>query len=151
MAVVSYGFWQDHYGGANSAIGSTLSLNDHPFQVIGVAPSGFLGMDVGEKFDVAVPICASVVFDGKESRLDHRSWWWLSVAARVKPGIKQPQVTARLKTLSPGIFAASVPQIGGLTNQIMITSAEVAARTKWNPIKITGGVFADEAIKLLRK
>ncbi len=49
------------------------------------------------------------------------------------------------------VFAASVPQIGGLTNQIMITSAEVAARSKWDQIKITGGVFADEAMKLLRK
>jgi tRNA(adenine34) deaminase len=49
------------------------------------------------------------------------------------------------------VFAASVPQIGSLTNQIMITSAEVAARAKWDPIKITGGVFADEAMKLLRK
>jgi tRNA(adenine34) deaminase len=49
------------------------------------------------------------------------------------------------------VFAASVPQIGSLTNQIMITSAQVAAQAKWNPIKITGGVFADEAMKLLRK
>jgi len=49
------------------------------------------------------------------------------------------------------VFAASVPQIGSLTDQIMITSAEVAARAKWNPIKITGGVFADEAMQLLRK
>jgi tRNA(adenine34) deaminase len=49
------------------------------------------------------------------------------------------------------VFAASVPQIGSLMNQIMITSAEVAARAKWDPIKITGGVFADEAVKLLGK
>ena len=49
------------------------------------------------------------------------------------------------------VFAASVPQIGSLTNQIMTTSAEVAARAKWDPIKITGGVFADEAMQLLRK
>ena len=49
------------------------------------------------------------------------------------------------------VFAASVPQIGTLTNQIMITSAQVAARAKWEPIKITGGVFTDEAMKLLRK
>jgi tRNA(adenine34) deaminase len=46
------------------------------------------------------------------------------------------------------VFAASVPQIGSRMNQIMITSAEVAARTKWDPIKITGGVLADEAMKL---
>jgi tRNA(adenine34) deaminase len=49
------------------------------------------------------------------------------------------------------VFAASVPQIGSLMNQITITSAEVAARTKWNPIKISGGVLADEAMKLFRK
>jgi tRNA(adenine34) deaminase len=47
------------------------------------------------------------------------------------------------------VFAASVPQIGSHMNQIMITSAEVAARTKWDPIEITGGVFADEAMQLL--
>jgi len=109
VAVLSYGFWQEHFGGANSAIGSTLSLNDHPFEVIGVAPAGFFGMDVGQKFDVAAPICATKVIDGEQSRLDHRSWWWLSVAGRVKPGITRSQLTARLKVLSPGIMAAAVP------------------------------------------
>jgi tRNA(Arg) A34 adenosine deaminase TadA len=49
------------------------------------------------------------------------------------------------------VFAASVPQISSLMNQIMITGAQVANRAKWDPIKITGGVFADEAMRLLRK
>ena len=49
------------------------------------------------------------------------------------------------------VFAASVPQISTVGNQIMITSAEVAARAKWDPIKITGGVFADDAMQLLRR
>ncbi len=49
------------------------------------------------------------------------------------------------------VFAASVPQIGSRMNQIMITSAEVAARATWDPITITGGVFADEAMKLFKK
>ena len=44
-AVLSYGFWQEHYGGTDSAIGSTLSLYSHPVEVIGVAPPGFYGMD----------------------------------------------------------------------------------------------------------
>ncbi len=109
VAVLSYGFWQDHYGGAASAIGSTLSLNDHPFEVIGVAPSGFFGMDVGEKFDAAAPICATAIIDGEKTRLDHRSWWWLSVAGRVKPGLSRSQLSARLKVLSPSILTAAVP------------------------------------------
>jgi tRNA(Arg) A34 adenosine deaminase TadA len=49
------------------------------------------------------------------------------------------------------VFAASVPQIGSLMDQIMITSAEVAARAKWDPIEITGGVLADEAVRLFSK
>ncbi len=49
------------------------------------------------------------------------------------------------------VFAASVPEIGSRMNQIMITSAEVAARVQWDPITITGGVFADEAMKLFTK
>ena len=46
------------------------------------------------------------------------------------------------------VFAASVPQIGGKFDQIMITSAEVAARASVDPIKITGGVMADESMRL---
>ena len=49
------------------------------------------------------------------------------------------------------VFAASVPQIGSLMNQIMITGTEVAARAKWDPLQITGGVLADEAMRLLGK
>jgi predicted permease len=110
VAVLSYGFWQDHYGGAPSAVGSTLSLSTHPFEVVGVAPSGFLGMDVGSKFDVAIPICTAASFDGKESRLDDRGWWWLSVVGRPKPGVSRAQLTARLGGISPQVFTAALPQ-----------------------------------------
>ena len=110
VAVLSDGFWQDHYGGAPSAIGSTLSLNTHAFEVIGVAPRGFYGMNVGGRFDVALPICAAARFDGKESRLDDRSWWWLGVVGRIKPGVSRAQVTTRLAGLSPQIFSAALPQ-----------------------------------------
>jgi predicted permease len=109
-AVLSYGFWQEHYGGAPSAIGSTLSLSTHPFEVVGVAPPGFYGMDVGRNFDVAIPICAATLFDGKKSRLDNRSFWWLSVAGRIKPGVNLSKLAARLGVLSPQIFTAALPQ-----------------------------------------
>jgi hypothetical protein len=36
-------------------------------------------------------------------------------------------------------------------NQIMITGAEVAERAKWDPVQITGGVLADEAMRLFVK
>jgi len=108
-AVLSYGFWQEHYGGGQNALGSTISLNNHPFEIIGVSASGFHGMEVGSRFDVAVPICARDVFDAKEKRLDTRDSWWLRMAGRLKPGIRPDQVDARLKLLSPGVWGAAVP------------------------------------------
>jgi tRNA(Arg) A34 adenosine deaminase TadA len=49
------------------------------------------------------------------------------------------------------VYAASVAQIGEKMNQIMISSADVAAKAAWDPIKITGGVLADEAVPLLAR
>lgn len=110
VAVLSYGFWQGHYGDSESAVGSTLSLSRHPIEVIGVAPRGFHGLDVGQTFDVALPICAAAMFDGKDSRLDERGWWWLDVMGRRKPGTSVAQLEARLAVLSPAIFGAALPQ-----------------------------------------
>jgi putative ABC transport system permease protein len=110
VAVLSYGFWQDHFGGAQSAVGSTLSLDNHIFNVIGVSAPGFFGLEVGNKFDVAIPVCAAEIFDGPKSRLDRRSWWWLRVAGRSKPGMTSEQLMARLGVVSPLVFAAALPQ-----------------------------------------
>jgi putative ABC transport system permease protein len=109
VAVLSYNFWQSHYGGAESAIGSTLPLDHYPFQVIGASAAGFYGTEIGQKFDVAVPVCTAAIFDGRESRLDHRSQWWLRVGGRVKRGISPEQVNARLSVLSPSIASAALP------------------------------------------
>jgi putative ABC transport system permease protein len=110
VANLSYGFWQDHFGASPSAIGSSISLDNHLFQIIGVSSPGFHGVEVGSKFDVAVPICSADIFDGKERRLDQRAWWWLRIMGRVKPGINQEQLKARFGVLSPEIFAAALPK-----------------------------------------
>jgi putative ABC transport system permease protein len=107
-AVLSYGFWRDHFGGAQTAIGSTISLDNHPFQVVGVSSPGFYGVDVGNKFDVAIPVCAAAIFDENNSRLDDRSSSWLHIFGRAKPGVTPDQRKARLGVLSPQVFAAAV-------------------------------------------
>jgi tRNA(adenine34) deaminase len=48
------------------------------------------------------------------------------------------------------VFAASVTQLATKINQIMLPSAEVAAKAPFAPISITGGVLADEAMALFK-
>ncbi len=110
VAVLSHAFWQEHFGGAASAIGSTISLDKHPFQIIGVSGPGFYGVYVGQKFEVAVPICISGLFDGERSRLDQRSWWWLNIIGRLRPDLTPDQLKARLAAVSAQVLAAALPQ-----------------------------------------
>ncbi len=48
------------------------------------------------------------------------------------------------------VFAASVQQLSAKIGQIMISSAEVAAKTPFTQIEIAGGVLADEAMALFK-
>ena len=41
IAVLSHGFWQDQLGGDPRVLGRTLSIDDNPFEVVGVMPEGF--------------------------------------------------------------------------------------------------------------
>jgi len=108
-AVISYGFWQRQFGGSRAAVGSKLLLDGHPFEVLGITPPQFFGMDVGHAFDIAVPICAEPLLAGKTSVLDSRWSWFLSVIGRLKPGVSLEQATAELRAASLGIFEATVP------------------------------------------
>jgi tRNA(adenine34) deaminase len=47
------------------------------------------------------------------------------------------------------VFAASVQQLATTRDQIMISSADIAAKAPF-PIAITGGILADEAMQLFR-
>ena len=118
LAVLSYDFWQSRYGGDGKVIGRTLSLDGHPFEIVGVVQPGFYGVDIGRNSQIAVPICVEPVLNATfGSMLDQRSSWWLRVIGRPKLGLGAKQVTSRLKTLAPQIFQATVPPNWGGDDQ----------------------------------
>src|SRR6266566_5016702 len=84
--VLSHGFWQARLGGDPRAIGRTIMLDRRPFQVIGVTPRGFFGVEVGRTFDVALPLCAEPLLRGRQAGTGQRAVWWLDIMGRLKPG-----------------------------------------------------------------
>jgi putative ABC transport system permease protein len=107
-AVLSYAFWQSEYVGDSSVIGRKITLEHGPYEIIGVAPQNFTGLEVGRKFDVAVPLCAEATLNGDDSRLTSSTTWWLIVMARLKPGWTLERARSELSAISPAIFEASV-------------------------------------------
>jgi hypothetical protein len=62
-------------------VGRTLSIERAPFTVVGVTPPDFFGPEVGRTFDVAIPLGDEPLI--RESWLEERSSWWLSIMARL--------------------------------------------------------------------
>ncbi len=108
-AVISYSFWKHEYAGENSVIGRTLTINRHPFEIIGVTPADFYGVEVGRYFDVALPLCAEPIIVGEDSQLHHADGWWLTAMGRLKPGWTLDRAAAQLRAISPALFEATVP------------------------------------------
>jgi len=109
VAVLGYGFWERQYGSKASVLGSTLDLNGHPFQIVGVAPAGFFGLEIGRAFDVAVPLCADTILHPEDHRLTRRFTWWLCAIGRIKPAWPLAKVNAQLQAISPAVFRETVP------------------------------------------
>ncbi|MGH9592695.1 MAG: ABC transporter permease, partial [Bryobacteraceae bacterium] len=108
-AVISNAFWEREYGGDPSVLGRKLMVQAHPFEIIGVAPPSFYGVEVGRSFDFALPVCAERIVRGEESNLDRRMAWWLVVMGRVKPGVTLARASAEMASLSPRIFSSTLP------------------------------------------
>ncbi len=86
VAVISYDYWQSHFGGADDVLQQTLRANDQVLTIVGVAPRDFQGSILGLSFDAWVPATmAPVLFPGS-AELDDRSQRGYAVMGRLRPG-----------------------------------------------------------------
>jgi putative ABC transport system permease protein len=108
--VLGYGFWQTEFGGQSSAIGRRLTVEGHRFEIIGVAPASFSGLEVGRDFDFALPICAqsSVLAPWEASPL-RTDVYWLSVLGRLNPGWSVTRASQHLQAITPPLLEATLP------------------------------------------
>ncbi len=103
LAVLSGELWQTRFGSNPGVIGQAITLDEVPYEVIGVMPAGFrlrnrgvnseieTGVDTGER-DVWVP----VGFDGE----DVQDWsMTLEFIGRVRPGVTLAQAHAEADAL----------------------------------------------------
>ena len=108
-AVISHGFWQREYGGNPAAIGRSLMLNGHSYEIVGVTPPSFFGVEVGRAFEVAVPLCAEPLTRGERSGLEKADVWFLAAFGRLKPGWTAERASAHLAAISGPMFQETLP------------------------------------------
>jgi predicted permease len=99
VVVLGHAFWRSRFGGSDEALGQTLRIKGQPYEVVGVAPRGFRGVDLAD-VDLWLPFFVEA--DGQPR---FASWHTfassanLKVVMRVKVDVTQEQAAIELTGL----------------------------------------------------
>jgi putative ABC transport system permease protein len=96
VAMLSHGFWMNHFGGDPNVIGRTLQLNRASVTIIGVMPAGFDYPLLWGRVDLWRPIG----FPPGMRQDVNRGNAWFQIAARLKPGVSLAQARAEMKAVA---------------------------------------------------
>src|SRR5579863_7125472 len=106
VVVLSHNMWIRRFGGDANILGRPMMLNGHTFTVVGVAPAGFYGTDHGFLCDFWVPLADAgrIMPDLTEDNpWENRDGQWLTLNARLRPGVSLKQAAAALNVVKKRI------------------------------------------------
>jgi predicted permease len=94
--VLSYQYWQTKFGGASSVLGTAITVDGKPRQIIGVMPKGFHFLDQPD-----AALILPFQWDRNKTKLGNFS---LRALARLKPGVTLEQANADMARLLPVVL-----------------------------------------------
>jgi predicted permease len=114
VAVISYGFWRDHFAGSATALGRSVRIHNTSFAIIGVMPPQFRGETVGVSPEIWVPLSMQAeIYPGRdylslEAQPFHKIEW-LQAIGRLKPGITVAQAKADINVEFQQLMESQTP------------------------------------------
>lgn len=99
VVVLGYALWQRRYGGDSNIVGRTITINQNPFTVIGVAPADFQGSLTGLRMDLWVPLTTQRRVISSRDWLNDRSDDQLMAQGRLAPGVSVKQSRQEMNLL----------------------------------------------------
>jgi len=88
-AVISYEYWQRRFGADPNVVGRQVTVNRTSLTIVGVAPPGFFGFEIGTKPELWWPIKVT-----NDPNLGREHSWWIRVIGRLRPGVTLAQAQA---------------------------------------------------------
>ena len=103
VVVLSHALWKRRFNGDSGILNQQVVLNGHSYTVIGIAPSGFYGVDRGivPEFWVPLSMTEEMMPDltdmsgGRKNRDSH----WLSLNARLQPGVNRAKAAVLVNVI----------------------------------------------------
>lgn len=96
VITISEGLWKRKFGARSDIVGSTIGINQIPFTIVGVMPSGFTGES--GRAEIWAPVMMAPSIGNNPKRLQARMAHWLMAFGRVRPGVSLEQAAADFAT-----------------------------------------------------
>ncbi len=121
VCVLSYKLWQRRFHGDPDIAGKTIQIQRHEFTIVGVAPRGFIGTVLFTFVpDVFVPVMMQpAIAPGVGDILNDRANHWMSVRARLEPGVTAKQAEAALNVIARRLGSEYPQTDGELTMHVL--------------------------------
>jgi predicted permease len=114
VVVLGHSFFESRLGGDPRAVGRSIRINGHPMTVVGVAPAGFHGVEVGSSTDLFIPMAMQpqVLPHWKPVHGDWRSRW-LTVMARLRDGVSVDEARAGINVVYAQLLQEDAKSLTG--------------------------------------
>jgi putative ABC transport system permease protein len=102
VLVLSYDYWKTRFVASPDVVGQTVLISGHPFTILGVAPQNFQTAIGGYKPGVFLPLSMVEIAmpqDIPRDNLNNHQSLWLTLVARLKPGVSVTQAAAGVAPL----------------------------------------------------
>jgi hypothetical protein len=142
VAVLSYRAWQGTYGADSGVIGSSFTVEGHPFTIVGIAPPGFFGETLrSDPPDLWLPMQHEPLVNGENSLLHQSIGAWLRVIGRLRPGATVAGMSPRLT----GILRQWLKNDSGFPPEFMPEINSVLPKQNIRVVPAGGGVATMKA------
>jgi predicted permease len=105
VIVLSHSLWQRRFSADSGIAGKVITLSGRPFTVVGIAPPSFRGLDLVLAPQFWVPL-GNLDQLAPNTSNDSRAYHWVTVAARLRPGVTRTVAAAELKVLAQRLAQA---------------------------------------------
>ncbi|MEK6408960.1 MAG: ABC transporter permease [Acidobacteriota bacterium] len=118
VIVLSHGYWTRHFGANPGILNKTLIVNGTLMTVVGVARSGFDGVQVGQTPDLFIPITMKAQMTPNWDGLNDHKDFWLAIIGRLKPGLSPAQGEDALAPVYRQILEEELPLMGRFSSEM---------------------------------
>jgi predicted permease len=139
VAVISHGLWQALFNGSRDVASRTIDISGHPYNIVGVAPEGFVGVNRLDGADIFLPLSAYPRVHPFPGLVLQRRALLFAAVGRLKPGVGPRQAESALEILARDL-ENQYPRENQGRRVRLLTVSEAAVNARVRPVMSQSGV-----------